>query len=1158
MAALLCTATILTPVSQVLADNDGKAVKKSNYVIKDLDAANSELEQLAQDKVISALVYLKDVYVIRSEADAYSDRVGAVASGQLVYITGVGADSGRNIWYRVRYDSDNVSFTGYVEREFLACSDERLRQWEEKYITTIKREATASVTDCADIEAFPESYKDALYELKASHPEWIFVKMETGLDFAACVASEGTGAYSLIWTKSCLSSWIEAKYDNNWSYATDGIIAYYMDPRNFLTEQQIFQFEQQTYNAEFHTASSVQKVLNGTFMSGVIEGTDTTYADFFMNMASKYNVSPILQAARVKQEQGNAGTSPLISGTYPGFEGLYNYYNIGAASSDPIRLGLEHAFRKQWTSRMASLEGGASFLCSDYISAGQDTLYLQKFDVDASHNGVLTHQYMQNIVAPYNEAASAYKGYLATGLLNDTPYVFRIPVYQNMPSGKSMKPDTPDVLSVNMNYIENLPVDQNAVLIPYINGGLCEAYDYRFSSSNSSVVKVDENGVITGIRPGDAFITCYAEGAGAANCAVSVIKADIALGDVEKPVIELTYDPGKTLDSVELPEAFSWADGSIVPAVENNGYTAVYSPDDSRYNSLSMVLDVKVNKARVAAEDISLPTDLTAVAGSELGTVALPNHFKWASAMDKVSAKAGEFTYLAVYCPDEANYEPTTDLNVTVSVVCNEHNYGEWGEPSNGVRKRVCQICGHEDSENVEIKASEGDCAELGHNMVNGVCSRCGYTSLPTEENVSATPETTPEATPETTPEATPETTPETTPEATPETTPESTPESTPETTPEVTPEATASATPEATVSVTPKVTEAVVTNEAPAATASVTNEPKVTPTPIPTTVKAEPTATASVTNGIKATPTPDTVTKDVTGTTPSTTPKTDAESGSGNTALTTPSAGQTDISPSATEPVSAGSTEETGTASLGTPVLPQVTRIPATSSEQVAPVSSVRDSASDITQPDDYVSTQNVSEDADAGAGDVNVSSGSGDEYKTNEPSEVILPAGDGASWKVSKDAADTIASDDMDMTVTLGQADIPDYIVDKAGKDDYILMSIAYEGEFGFGAVLTVDTGTDHAGRYANLNYYNKETGKLVLVDSALVGGDGAASFDMTHASDYIITFSDKQQMARTATNMMLYVIIAIIIAGGLGVLGYVLYRVKYENEDEDEYYD
>ena len=57
---LLVSATVLAPVTDVLAKNETTAVKKSNYVIKDMSSANSALSSLANDQSISALVYLKD------------------------------------------------------------------------------------------------------------------------------------------------------------------------------------------------------------------------------------------------------------------------------------------------------------------------------------------------------------------------------------------------------------------------------------------------------------------------------------------------------------------------------------------------------------------------------------------------------------------------------------------------------------------------------------------------------------------------------------------------------------------------------------------------------------------------------------------------------------------------------------------------------------------------------------------------------------------------------------------------------------------------------------------------------------------------------------------------------------------------------------------
>lgn len=138
------------------------------------------------------------------------------------------------------------------------------------------------------------------------------------------------------------------------------------------------------------------------------------------------------------------GTSPLISGVYPGYEGYYNYYNIGASgnsNTQVIESGLKYARRKGWNSRTKSIKGGAEFLSKNYILRGQDTLYLQKFDVDASYNGLFSHQYMQNITAPMTEGYTTRNAYEKANALGNS-FVFKIPVYRNMPVAPCPEPGT--------------------------------------------------------------------------------------------------------------------------------------------------------------------------------------------------------------------------------------------------------------------------------------------------------------------------------------------------------------------------------------------------------------------------------------------------------------------------------------------------------------------------------------------------------------------------------------------------------------------------------------------------------------------------------------------------------------------------------------------
>jgi len=92
------------------------------------------------------------------------------------------------------------------------------------------------------------------------------------------------------------------------------------------------------------------------------------------------------------------------------------------------------AYDRPWTTPKKAIEGGAIFIANSYISRGQFTSYLKKFNVNPNgYYNVHSHQYMANVRAPYSEAYTSYRSYLANNLL-DLPLVFNIPVFTNMPS----------------------------------------------------------------------------------------------------------------------------------------------------------------------------------------------------------------------------------------------------------------------------------------------------------------------------------------------------------------------------------------------------------------------------------------------------------------------------------------------------------------------------------------------------------------------------------------------------------------------------------------------------------------------------------------------------------------------------------------------------
>lgn len=65
-------------------------------------------------------------------------------------------------------------------------------------------------------------------------------------------------------------------------------------------------------------------------------------------------------------------------------------------------------------------------------------MYLEKYQVDSA-GGLYSHQYMQNVSAPYSEGYSTYVAYKDLGML-DYSFNFIIPVYENMPKTISPKP----------------------------------------------------------------------------------------------------------------------------------------------------------------------------------------------------------------------------------------------------------------------------------------------------------------------------------------------------------------------------------------------------------------------------------------------------------------------------------------------------------------------------------------------------------------------------------------------------------------------------------------------------------------------------------------------------------------------------------------------
>lgn len=324
------------------------------------------------------------------------------------------------------------------------------------------------------IENFPISYQPYLRELAKKHPNWKFKALYTNLDWTYVINEENIYGKNLV-PKNYSDSWknttpgqYNVEIDSGWVDSSRQSIEYCMDPRNFLNEVRIFQFEALSYEAHTNNLDGIEKILYGTeFYNTKVSYLDSNgntinmnerYSDLILRGGQTSSVSPYHLASRIKQEVGPFLSHSSISGNVEGFKGLYNFYNIGATSStEPmgaIKNGLRYArdgkgasqitkdkYLIPWNNKEKSITGGGIFIGSSYINVGQNTIYLQKFDVNDDRNGNLfTHQYMTNVLAPYSESRSTYNGYQKSGVL-DTSMTFIIPVYNNMPSIPMQSPD---------------------------------------------------------------------------------------------------------------------------------------------------------------------------------------------------------------------------------------------------------------------------------------------------------------------------------------------------------------------------------------------------------------------------------------------------------------------------------------------------------------------------------------------------------------------------------------------------------------------------------------------------------------------------------------------------------------------------------------------
>ncbi len=386
-------------------------------------------------------------------------------------------------------------------------------------------ETVSSVTDEEYVqslldEGFTKSYVDDILQLHKKHPKWDFVPFITNLTWAEAVEGEHTPHNKQLIENIVSSNLMCACSDckgviqesSNWVSASEEAVEYYLDPRNFLTEEYIFQFETTAYH-DSQTIAAVESILESTWMHDSVityfdangktvtykqNGVAVKYSEAIMKAAQDSGMSAYFLASKIVQEVGSQSASGAggSSGKNSPYNGIYNYYNIGAytGASDGLRWANGYMKAKVDATMYKTTDAGSAVVVTvpkdteiNYVSTSgnfykvkatvggttysgyiaksnvslsskygrpwdspyksiyygaqyiyesfsetQFTGYLQKFNVNPASDTLYGHEYMANIRAAASESEKTYKAYKSSGVLENKK-VFSIPVFKDMP-----------------------------------------------------------------------------------------------------------------------------------------------------------------------------------------------------------------------------------------------------------------------------------------------------------------------------------------------------------------------------------------------------------------------------------------------------------------------------------------------------------------------------------------------------------------------------------------------------------------------------------------------------------------------------------------------------------------------------------------------------
>lgn len=332
---------------------------------------------------------------------------------------------------------------------------------------------------------FPKSYQSAINTLTAEYPNCQFVADSVPLSFSEAVSMQDdlfvktTNKSYNSWRsmrKGCYD-WNKNKFmpvgDGSYYGASREVIAYFLDPRNFLNNDDFYIFLDQSFKNSCVTISDLENFLKGTFLDGTVSNENDTYhgktfAEIIFEAAKITNINPLIIAVNILNASGNNGNA-LTNGFKLKKTVVYNYFNISAfgnTANEILKNSANYAYSQGWTTQSKAIIEGACKISNDNSHLENNTFYYQNFNVFDIEGRVF--QYSQDVEETVNCAKLLSKFYKDK---SNIKFVFHIPVFTTIPSSVSPLPSKTDKL--NNYYIDNM---EGYMLTPYFN-----RYTYEYS-----------------------------------------------------------------------------------------------------------------------------------------------------------------------------------------------------------------------------------------------------------------------------------------------------------------------------------------------------------------------------------------------------------------------------------------------------------------------------------------------------------------------------------------------------------------------------------------------------------------------------------------------------------------------------------------------------